>query len=372
MIPLFKVFNHPDSSTLVNQVLESGYLAQGPMNDRFEKQLAEYLGDDRICTVNSCTSAIHLAIDLIKRFGEVGEDCQAICSPLTCAAGIWPFMAQNIPIVWCDVNHNVNIDLRKAKELLTEKTQILSFVNWGGKPVNYTDVINLQTFYKNTYNKPLYIVEDCAHAFGAEWHGNKLGTVLNDCFACYSFQAIKSLTTGDGGLLIPPRDFLSKARKLRWFGLDRDNKMDFRSCQDIPDWGYKFHMNDVASAIGIANLPHIDKNLEKHRDIAKKYRSQINNRVKVINPEADYGSSWWLYTLLVNNKDKFIEHMNSRGIQANPVHTRVDKNGAAAGSYSPNSLTYIDVVENHMVCIPIGWWLTDEDTTKIVEAVNEY
>lgn len=373
MIPLFTVFNHPDSLTYVSNVLQSGQLAQGPMNKRFEDELSGYLEIDRICTVNSCTSAIHLAIDLIKRYGEAidTKSWEVICSPLTCAAGIWPFKAHGLNIVWTDIEDSFNIDLDKVKEGVTEHTRILSYVNWGGMPVDYAKVAEIQEWYKSKFGHTLYVIEDCAHAFGSSWNDKKLGTVLEDSFACYSFQAIKSLTTGDGGLLIPPSNMIRSARLLRWFGLDRDNKIDFRSCQDIVEWGYKFHMNDITSAIGIANLPHIDSNLDKHRNAAKKYHTGIDNPKIRIPYSFNSESSYWLFTLLVDDKNSFTNYMLKNGIQVNPVHRRVDETSAGRGTYRC-LMDKTEVANKHMMCIPTGWWLSELDVDHIIKTINEY
>src|SRR5205807_5156441 len=145
------------------------------------------------------------------------------------------------------------------------------------------------------------------------YHGQLVGAV-QDNFACFSFQAIKALTTSDGGLLITPSEALCReARLARWFGLDRDNKLDFRSSQDIADWGYKFHMNDVAASIGLANYPHVRGLVARNKENAHSYYHELRDVPGLTLPERREGfdSSYWLFTILVQNRPAFVRAMES-------------------------------------------------------------
>lgn len=365
MIPLFKVFMS-DNLSITDEVLRSGMLTQGPMVDRFEEQLRNTWQRKEVVTVNSCTSAIHLAFDLIKRFNsKVGRNF--VVSPLTCAAGIFPGVANGFKPVWCDIGIDFNINLTKATDLLNSETQILTFVHWAGNPVNYDHLQNIKEWYEKKYRKVLYIIEDCAHGWNSTWNDEPISRIMPDNFKCYSFQAIKHLTTGDGGALLCGEQFYKMARNIRWFGLDRDNKQDFRSCQDIKEWGYKFHMNDIAASIGLQNLPYIDENVRIANDNANYYKYKLNG-CQYIDFRANPAT--WLFTILVENREKFIEYMNRNSISVSPVHTRVDSNSSMQryGSLSG----FIDDVNNSMVSIPVGWWVSQEDREYIVDTINKF
>lgn len=200
-IPLFKVYMRASVKEEIAKTLMSGQVAQGPKVQEFESGVARFLNvaDKQVVSVNSCTSAIHLALDLIK--GEVGR-CSVITTPMTCAATNIPLLHHGFDIKWCDVDNNLNVDLEKARLLLDKNTRILIAVHWGGIPIIGLEAI--KTFYLKKFGYPLFVIEDCAHAWDTSIENEHVG-VKN--FGCFSCQAIKTLTTGDGGLLVCPPDF---------------------------------------------------------------------------------------------------------------------------------------------------------------------
>ncbi len=372
MIPLFKVFVAPEAKPLVDETLSSGYLAQGPKVDAFEQLLRKHFAaNPQVCTVNSCTSAIHLSLHLIKREYGLPDGVEVISSPLTCAATNFPAVANRLAIRWADVNpHNLNIDLTDVERKLTANTRVLLFVHWGGYPIDYAALGEIAARYRRRFGLELIVVEDCAHAWESRHHGQLIGTVQNN-FACFSFQAIKALTTSDGGLLLAPNDdFCRQARLARWFGLDRDNKLDFRSSQDIAEWGFKFHMNDVAASIGLANYPHVRGLVAKHKENARVYHDELRGVSGLTLPERRDGfdSSNWLFTILVENRKDFIRAMESAGIQVNEVHTRNDKYTALA--QFKTELPQMDWIAERMICIPVGWWIDEPARRQIIEAIK--
>jgi dTDP-4-amino-4,6-dideoxygalactose transaminase len=371
VLPLFKVFVAPEARALVDETLFSGYLAQGPKVDAFEQVLREHFGNERICTVNSCTSAIHLALHLIKREYQLPDGAEVISSPLTCAATNFPVVANRLTIRWADVDpRTLNIDLADVERKLTAKMRVLLFVHWGGYPIDYARLAEIKAGYRRRFGQDLIVVEDCAHAWESSYRGQLVGTV-QDNFACFSFQAIKALTTSDGGLLIAPSDAMCReARLARWFGLDRDNKLDFRSGQDIAHWGFKFHMNDVAASIGLANYPHVRDLVARHKENARVYYEQLSGVAGLSLPERREGfdSSYWLFTILVRDRPAFVRAMEASGIQVNQVHTRNDKYSALAEFQA--DLPQMDRIAEEMICIPVGWWIGDAERQRIIDAIK--
>jgi dTDP-4-amino-4,6-dideoxygalactose transaminase len=373
VLPLFKVFVAPEAKQLVDETLYSGYLAQGPKVDAFEQLLREHFSENpRVCTVNSCTSAIHLALHLIKHEYGLPDDAEVITSPLTCAATNFPVVANRLAIRWADVNpHNLNIDLTDVERKLTANTRILLFVHWGGYPIDYAALREIANRYRRHFGKDLIIVEDCAHAWESYYQGKRVGAVQKN-FACFSFQAIKTLTTSDGGLLLAPNDdFCRKARLARWFGLDRDKKLDFRSSQDIADWGFKFHMNDISASIGLANHPHVRGLVAKHKENARIYDDELRDVAGLKVPERRDGfdSSYWLFTILVEDRQNFVRAMKAAGIQVNQVHTRNDKYTVLADFQT--ELPQMDWIAERMICIPVGWWIDEPARRHIIEMIKQ-
>ena len=347
MIPLFKVSMADDAASRVADVLASGYIGQGEQVERFEAALQQLLGTPAPpLTVNSCTSAIDLALHLIGlRPGD-----EVITTPVTCTATNSPIVTRGATPVWADVDPLTGlIDPTDVSRKLTPRTRAILAVDWGGALCDYAAL--------KTWGIP--VIQDAAHSLGAGIGGD---------YVCWSFQAIKHLTTGDGGALwCPPHD-LERARLLRWYGLDRRSKADFRCEQNIQEVGYKYHMSDIDAAIGLANIGHVRELIAAHVRNAGYYDHHLDGHV--VKMPWDVTSSWWLYTLLVEDRADFIAHMAERGIASSPVHARNDTH--AAFHFPNGPLPGVDVFASRNVAIPVGWWLSAADRRHVIEAVRAW
>jgi dTDP-4-amino-4,6-dideoxygalactose transaminase len=218
------------------------------------------------------------------------------------------------------------------------------------------------------------IIEDCAHAFGATYKNKKIGNHDNICV--FSLQAIKHLTCGDGGIITLPNEKLyERAKLLRWFGIDRNkrnyNRNDFRLENDISEYGYKYHMNDINATIGLSNLIYIPELLSKNRKNCKMlYEGLSNNsQIKLLENKQDRESSCWLFTIKVKRKYDFINKMKQNNIITSQVHNRNDINSCVKefNTILPN----LDDFEKEMICIPCGWWLDEIKIKYIIDKINE-
>jgi dTDP-4-amino-4,6-dideoxygalactose transaminase len=350
MIPLFKVFMSEDAIRLSSETMRSGYIGQGPQVDEFEHLLKSFIGLGR--APYATTSGTH-ALDLAYHLCGIGHGSEVICTPQTCAATATQLLVRGAKIVWADVNPESGlISPEDVSKKVTKKTVAIVAVDWGGQLCDYASL------RKNLCP----VIQDAAHSFGA------LG--VHGDYVAWSFQAIKHLTTGDGGALLVPEDEEDRADLLRWYGLNRRVSLSFRCSQDIPEAGYKYGMNDIAASIGIGNLRHIADVLSKHRSNAQFFSTHIKNQ-HVIAPKFNELSSWWLYTVLVNDQKQFIGHMKSNGVDAGLVHSRIDEKSCFRDS-NVGGLPGVDAFSSREVCIPVGWWLTESDRDQIVSAVNSW
>jgi dTDP-4-amino-4,6-dideoxygalactose transaminase len=348
----------------------SGYIGQGPQVDEFERLLGDFIGNKRCVTLNSGTSALHLALHMIKDKEVAWGRDEVLTTPLTCTATNFPILANGLKIKWVDVNpHTCNVDLNDLRRKINKKTLAIMVVHWGGLPVNLTELKDIQDECETLYGFRPQIIEDCAHAMGSTFKGRRLGNHGNFCI--YSFQAIKHLTTGDGGLLVCPTDeFYSRAKLLRWYGLDRTSSADFRCEQNIQEWGFKFHMNDIAATIGIHNIKHLPRIIANHQSNASYYRSALQGLdVTLMDALPDRVSADWIFTIRVQRRDDFIVAMKGRGIGVGRVHDRNDKHTCLKEFRVP--LPGTDKTCKEMVCLPCGWWITPEDREYVVECIKE-
>ena len=387
-IPLFKVYMSKKASKDASKVINSGFIGQGPVVEKFEEALKNRFRQEYIATTNSATSAEHLAIRLLqnpskeKEMFEYGyttkvwpgikEGDEALCTSLTCTATNFPVLANGMKIKWVDVDpNNLNMDLDDLERKLSPTTKIIYVVHWGGYPIDLDRIKQIQDKCYALYGFRPEVIEDCAHSFGSKYKGKPIGSHGN--FATFSFQAIKHLTSVDGGILICPHEKLYKrAKVLRWYGIDRDdNRKDFRCEADIPEWGYKFHMNDVNASIGLANLKEVDENvIAKHKANAHYYNEQLKdvNGVTLLENKEGHDSAYWIYTIKVERQDDFMRMMQEKDIMVSRVHERNDKHTCVQDFRC--SLPNLDKVVKEMICIPVGWWVTKEQREYIVESIK--
>ena len=330
-IPLFKVFMSKDVLKPINSTLMSGYLTQGKQVEKYETALKEFIGNPYLLTLNSATAGLTLATRLLKNKNKLfdwpgfDENTDTVLAPaLTCFATTAAILSNNVKIRWLDVDlDTANISLKDLRSKLNKYTKIIYLVHWGGMPVDLDELDNICEDHRVKYGFKPMVVEDCAHAFGAEFGDNKLSNHNNICV--YSTQAIKHLTTGDGGIItFPYKSLYERCKLLRWFGINRDKRnykgKDFRLENDIVEYGYKFHMNDINATIGLYNLPHMEELLRKNRKNGKYFDEHLKNikGIKLLGKPFSkrFNSSYWLYTIRVLNgkKEEFINEMKKAGI----------------------------------------------------------
>lgn len=385
-IPLFKVFMSEDVLKPLNNVLMSGQITQGSQVELFETALKEYIGNPYILTLNSATAGLTLALRLLKnkdeRFNWTGfdEENDIVLTPaLTCFATTASILANNVNIKWLDVDpETANIDLNDLKRKLNKNTKVIYLVHWGGGPVDLDGLREIQEYSLKTFGFKPIIVEDCAHAFGAEYNGGKIGGKASEGNICvFSLQAIKHLTTGDGGFITLPNEFLyERCKLLRWYGIDRDKRnykgKDLRLENDIVEYGYKFHMNDISATIGLYNLPHMNEILRKNRANAAYFDEHLKNvaGIQVMNKNPKCNSAYWLYSIRVLNgkKQEFMDKMKEAGVMTSQVHNRNDINSCVKEFQEP--LPNLDLLEKELVCIPVGWWLNKIQVEYIINNIT--
>lgn len=349
----------------LKKVLQSGWIGEGPKVLEFEKKIGEYIGNSRVTALNSCTSALHLAL----RLCGVGIGDEVITTAMTCMATNEPIVLTGATPVWADINpHTGNIDPESIRKKISIRTKVIVLVHWGGYPCDIYEINQIAREYG------LKVIEDCAHALGSSYHGKLIGNLSDFC--CFSFQAIKHITTGDGGCLICKnnRDY-QRARSLKWFGIDREKRQI--NARGIAEWdiieaGYKFHMNDIAATIGLAQFPYLPQILAKRRENAAYYRKHLQGltRVQLLEETSDRQSSYWLFTIKVDDQVRFIDYMYRNGIQTSIVHERNDRHSIFS-NYNNQDLIGLDEFSRKMVCIPVGPWVGEKERNYIVEMIRK-
>jgi perosamine synthetase len=357
MIPLFKVAMSEDAAKNVQEVLTCGYISQGPKVDEFEYALQKELQTSNLpVTVNSCTSAIDLSLQLCN----INPGDEVISTPQTCFASQIGILHRKATIRWADIDPVSGlIDPDYVKSLITEKTKAIVAVNWAGKICDF----------KSLKSHGIPVIEDAAHTWDSFLTDR---TIDRGDLICYSFQAIKFLTSGDGGAIVCNEDLAQRARILRWFGLDRTKNESFRCTQNIKEAGFKYHMNDINATIGLSNIHLARQSVLKHRENTKYMIDNIKNDLIVL-PEYDDTTSYWLFSMhvLEGKKEDFTSYMERKGITCSPVHFRNDLYDCTI-EFKEKELEGVKRFTDTQVCIPNGWWLSSNELDYIIETVNAY
>jgi dTDP-4-amino-4,6-dideoxygalactose transaminase len=364
MIPLFKVFMNPEVDEALLRVIHSGWIGQGPNVKAFEFFLSERFNNKLCLALSAGTHGLHLALRMLG----VGKGDNVVTTALTCTATNWPILMQGADIRWADVKkEDLNIDPDSIYEKINYKTKAVIVVHWGGYPCDMKEI------YAICSEREIPIIEDAAHAFGSTYRESIIGDCTYSDFVMMSFQAIKHLNCLDGGALFCRyEDHYDRGKLLRWYGIDREgSRVDLRCEEDIKEFGYKYHMNDVCATIGISNIKNIGENLRITKDNAKFYMNNLKDvsGVELIQTEQDRQSSYWLFTIYVEDRTGFARKMGEKGIMVSRVHERNDKHSCV--KEFKTDFPVLDEVIHKMLCIPVGWWVSEEDRQYIVESIKE-
>ena len=316
--------------------------------------------------------ALHMLKKPNTNWPGIQDGDEVLATALTCTASNFPILANGLKIKWVDINSTtLNMDLDDLARKITPKTKAIILVHWGGYPSDLNKIKQIQNKAEELYGFKPAVIEDGAHSFGSKYMGKYIGTHGN--LTMYSLQAIKHITSIDGGLLLSPHQELHRRGKLiRWYGIDRDsNRKDFRCEADIEEWGFKFHMNDVCATVGIENLKHADELIKKHQLNAAYYDKHLKNvnGVTLLDRHEGHESAFWIYSMLVDDRDSFYKWMKECGIVVSQVHERNDKHSCVKDFKS--SLPTLDKTIGKIVSIPVGWWVSNEEREYIVDCIKK-
>lgn len=347
----------------VSDVLNSGMISAGKKADEFEIELTKY-GLINPVTLNSGTVTMHLALIA----SGVGPGDEVIIPAQTFIATGLAVLYVGAKPVFADINkYDGNISVESIKEKITEKTKAIIPVHWGGYPCDMDSINKLAKEYN------LSVIEDAAHAFGSKYKGKPIGSISR--FTSLSFQAIKHLTTGDGGALCCLNsDDVNTVKKLRWFDIDRENsKTGFLGEReyDATNVGYKYHMNDLTASVGLGNLCIIQDKLDKIKNIASIYNKELSkiSGIKLMDYDIDRESSYWLYPIIVEERDSFIRKMKENKIPVSVVHLGIDKNSILGGKN--NDLVNQRFFDDNQIHLPINDSLQLEDVDYILNIIKK-
>lgn len=358
-IPLFRVFLPPPEALMprLQEVLYSGQISEGEPVYEFERGFGHLVGNENVISFYSGTAALHTALLL----AGVQPGDEVISTPMTAEPTNMAIRHAGADIVWADVDRlNGNLSPESIAENITERTKAIMVVHYGGVPAS------LRRIRAISGDACIPVIEDAAHALGATYGGRHVGWESE--FAMFSLQAIKHMTTVDGGMLACKRaGDANQGRILRWFGIDRARN---RTTVEVSTVGYKYHMNNLNATIGLVQLEHIRPVLKQYIRNGQAMDRELANVVGLTRCRWDDDAmpSYWFYTILVEDRDGLSRKLAEAGIANSTVHKRNDWHPAFASS--KRELPCLDWFYTHMLHIPCGWWVDEGDLAYIADTIR--
>lgn len=356
--------------------LRSGWVTTGPKTKQFEEAFADFLGGGvEAIAVNSATAGLHLGLEAIGI--APGDEVITTTHTFTATAEVIRYLGADPVFVDIDP-HSLCIDVNKIEPLITRRTKAIIPVHFGGRSADMSAILRLA----NNYG--LRVMEDAAHALPTTHAGKLIGTIDSD-ITVFSFYANKTITTGEGGMLVTRNlDIARRAKIMRLHGINRDAFDRFTS--NLPSWyyeivapGFKYNMTDVAASLGIHQLKKVDLFQQKRAKIAAMYDAAFSNCPLVLPPPPEIGEihAWHLYPIQLGDevnfaRDDFIKKLYDLGIGCSvhyiPLH--LQPYWRDTYSLSPSMFPVSQAIYERTVSLPIYTLMTEDDVNRVIAAVK--
>lgn len=318
-IPISRPSFGTEELEALRRTLASGWVGSGPKTVEFEQRFAEYLGVEHVVALNSASAALHLAMLAAEVEGQ-----EVLTTSMTFVSSNHAILLGGGRPVFCDIEEDtLNISPREIEKKITPTTRAIIVVHYGGHACDMDPIVELARSHG------LWIIEDAAHACGGLYKNRKLGTIGD--MGCFSFQATKNMTTGDGGMLATDDPNLAaRVRKLRWMGISRPTWERFQPGRprrawmyDVEEVGFKYEMNDLAATLGLVQLSKLGEANRQRRRLVDRYREAFDAVDGIeFTPAKPYAcNSCYNAVLKVDAeiRDELCGHLDQNGIDSN-VH----------------------------------------------------
>jgi len=369
-IPYATQWIEDDDLVAVAAALKSTNLTQGPLVTQFENKVAEYCGSKYAVAVNSGTSALHIA----SLAAGISPGDEVITSPITFVASANCALYCGAKPVFADVQDNtINLNPQEIRKKITLKTKAIIPVHFAGNPCEMEEISQIAT------ENNLFVIEDAAHALGADYKGSKIGSCQYSDMTTLSFHAVKHITTGEGGAILTNNDELYEKLKLyRSHGITRDErylkKSDGTWYYEMHNLGFNYRITDLQSALGISQLKKQDQFLSRRLEIAEVYNQAFCNLkgIKLLEQTTGAQAAWHLYVIQVADRKRIFNHLREKDIIVNvhyipvyrqPYYQKLGYDGSAC----PVAEDYYE----RAISIPMFPKMTDEEVEYVVSLIKE-
>ncbi len=359
----------------VLEVLRSGWLTTGPKVREFEREFAAMVGAEHAVAVNSCTAALHLALEA----AGVREGDEVLVPTMTFAATaevVTYFKAQ--PVLIDCVQDTLNLNTDCLQQAITDRTKAIIPVHFAGHPC---DLRPIQAIAK-AHN--LRVIEDAAHALPARYHGKMIGGISDA--TCFSFYATKNITTGEGGMVTTNNaEWAARMRMMSLHGLSRDawNRYSAQGSwyYEILSPGFKYNLTDIAAALGLAQLKKCERFWKGRERYAALYQEGFQDLPEISCPPTapHVQHAWHLYVIQLNldrlriDRDEFIRQLQQAGVGCSvhfiPLH--LHPYHRERGGYQPEDFPVASMVFQRIVSLPLYSKMTEDEVNRVIETVRD-
>ncbi len=370
-IPYARQYIDKNDIGAVIKVLKSDYITQGPKVNEFEKKVADYCGARYAVSMNSGTSALHAACFV----AGIRPKDEAITSPIS-------FAASSNCVLYCGgvpkfadiLEDTVTIDPYSIKKLINKKTKAIIPVDFAGHPAELEEIKNIADKYG------ALVIEDAAHALGAEYKGSKIGSCKYSDMTILSFHAVKHITTGEGGMVLTnKKDLYDKLIMFRSHGITKDNeklinKKMSKWFYEMQFLGFNYRITDIQCALGISQLNKLDKFVALRRYIADLYKEAFNDvhGISCLAEKPYCRSSWHIFPIRIERyRDDVFDKLIAKNISANlhyiPIYLQpyYKKLGYKEGSCPKAEMYYKETIT-----LPLYPAMSNAQIKKVIEVTK--
>lgn len=356
----------------IRECLEAGWTGLGFKTVEFENAWKAYTGLPFAHYLNSSTSGLYLAVEILKEEYGWNDEDEVITTPITFVSSNHAILKSNLKAVFADIDDTMCLTPESVKAHITDKTRAVMYVGLGGNTGHYKEIVKI------CEENGLKLILDAAHMSGTRLNGEIPGREAE--VVVYSFQAVKNLPTADSGMIcFKNGKFDEIVRKKAWLGINKDtyarttNMGNYKWKYDVEYVGDKAHSNSIMASIGLVQLRYLERDNAYRRQLAGWYEERLSkypDKIKLVTIEKGCESSRHLFQIMVENRDELMVYLN--GMDIFPGVHYADNTNYRMYAYAQGTCPYAAYVSDHSISLPMHMSLTYNDVQFICDEIIKF